>query len=405
MDAALDPACGSRALLANPSFVRLWVAGGLGNAMRWLELLVAGIFAWDAAHSAMAVALVTVARSLPMLLVGAIAGAIAEATSRKALLVGGFFIMAANAAVLWLLAAEGALELWHVVVGGVVAGTVWATDMAVRRRMVGEVVHPSRLSQAVALDSVTNSVTRMVGPMLGGVAFEAFGLAGSYLVSTLILLAGAILSAGLVFTQERQPLALARIPGDIVQGLVLARSHKVIRQVLLITIVMNAFGFSYTVLIAPLGLHVFAVSPLLVGLLAAAEPAGAVLNGLALAAGLVKEPHPRVMIAGTSVFLACVVGAALAPWYGLAWLVLFVGGLGTAAFSSMQSTLVLAAAPPAMRSRLMGIITVCIGTGPLGVLAAGALSDRLGEGNAMLAMALTGLAALGFVALSARHAR
>ena len=57
-------------LLANPNYLRLWFAGGVGNAMRWLELLVAGIFTYDATHSAFLVSIVTVARSLPMLFVG-----------------------------------------------------------------------------------------------------------------------------------------------------------------------------------------------------------------------------------------------------------------------------------------------------------------------------------------------
>jgi hypothetical protein len=35
-----------RAFLATPSYLRLWFAGGIGNAMRWLELLVAGIFTY-----------------------------------------------------------------------------------------------------------------------------------------------------------------------------------------------------------------------------------------------------------------------------------------------------------------------------------------------------------------------
>ena len=65
-----------RRLLATPGYARLWFAGGVGNAMRWLELLVAGIFTYDATHSAFLVAVVTVARSLPMLFLGPIAGVI-----------------------------------------------------------------------------------------------------------------------------------------------------------------------------------------------------------------------------------------------------------------------------------------------------------------------------------------
>jgi hypothetical protein len=55
-----------RSFLATPSYLRLWFAGGIGNAMRWLELLVAGIFTWEVTESTVLVALVTVSRSLPV---------------------------------------------------------------------------------------------------------------------------------------------------------------------------------------------------------------------------------------------------------------------------------------------------------------------------------------------------
>ena len=42
-----------------------------------------------------------------------------------------------------------------------------------------------------------------------------------------------------------------------------------------------------------------------------------------------------------------------------------IGGFGTAGFSNMQTTLMLTEAPSEMRSRLMGLVTVGIGTGPL----------------------------------------
>src|SRR6184192_4930022 len=87
-------------LLATPGYARLWFAGGIGNAMRWLELLVAGIFTYEVTQSAFLVALVIVARSLPMLLIGSIAGVIGEALNRKRLLVTQLLLLAASSAVL-----------------------------------------------------------------------------------------------------------------------------------------------------------------------------------------------------------------------------------------------------------------------------------------------------------------
>ena len=43
-----------RALLRQPDFLRLWLVGAFANAMRWLELLVSGLFAYEATGSALA---------------------------------------------------------------------------------------------------------------------------------------------------------------------------------------------------------------------------------------------------------------------------------------------------------------------------------------------------------------
>src|SRR6202790_4582908 len=145
-----------RRLLATPGYVRLWFAGGVGNAMRWLELLVAGIFTYDVTHSAFLVAVVTVTRSLPMLFLGPIAGVIAEAVNRKHLLLAQLLGMAATSATLALLAFSGGIRVWHIALGGGVAGIAWASELAVRRRMLGEVVAADRIAAAVALDSLTN---------------------------------------------------------------------------------------------------------------------------------------------------------------------------------------------------------------------------------------------------------
>jgi predicted MFS family arabinose efflux permease len=85
--------------------------------------------------------------------------------------------------------------------------------------------------------------------------------------------------------------------------------------------------------------------------------------------------------------------------YALAWALLAVGGLGTARFAAMQTSVVMTAAPPEMRSRVLGLVTTCIGMGPWGVLAIGALADGLGPRLAIALMAGLGLALMGLLLL------
>jgi len=60
----------------------------------------------------------------------------------------------------------------------------------------------------------------------------------------------------------------------------------------------------------------------------------------------------------------------------------------------MQATLVYLAAPPDMRSRLLGVLSVCIGVGPIGFLALGLLADAIGAYRATVATGLAGLCVL-----------
>ncbi len=379
-------------LMASPDFLRLWLVGAFANATRWLELLASGLFAYEVTGSALAVTAVVAARQLPQLLLGAFAGAVSEAINRKLIVMAALLVPAVVSTLLATLATTGHLALWHVALGNLVSGTMWATEMSTRRRMVGEVAGPHRIVQAVAIDSATNAATRLIGPLLGGLAFQWLHMKGAYTLTALVQFGGAFAMASLVHEQITRPLALARIPAEIAEGLRFARTKPLILLVFGITIVTNTFAFAYSGLVAPLGLGEFGVSPSLVGLLAAGEPIGALIGGALIAAGFLRMDRRLVFAGGAALFMVALIVMALSQSYWLALAVLILGGFGTAGFGNMQTTLMLTEAPAAMRSRLMGIVTVCIGTGPLGILAAGVLSDYIGPRDAVLTMASLGLA-------------
>ena len=97
-----------------------------------------------------------------------------------------------------------------------------------------------------------------------------------------------------------------------------------------------------------------------------------------------------------ALYQAALIAFALAPGVVPASVALLLTGLAGGAFATLQATLVYLAAPVEMRSRIMGVLSVCIGTGPIGFLWLGWLADRIGAPEAT---AITG--ALGLVLLLA----
>jgi MFS family permease len=385
---------GLRALLSSPAFLRLWSIGGCVNTMRSFEVLSAALFTLDMTDSGLDVAIVTAARTMPMLLLGAFSGVVTEAVSRKQVLVFGQVLTCLASALVALLARAGVARPWHVAVAALVAGVVWSTEMATRRRMVGECVEGRLVSRALALDTMSNSFTRLIGPIVAGLIYQRMGLAGAFAFSAVIYGLAAILAYGLDYRQTTRKLIFSNVPRELAEGLRFVRGDLVIGGVLAVTIAMNLLGFPYAALVAPIGRMVFQVSPALVGVLAASEAFGALLGGALLTT---REPGISgriLMVGGSLLFLGCVEAMPLAPEFWLACVLLAAGGFGSAAFANMQTSLIVLHAPMPIRSRLMGLLTVCIGMGPLGILLVGAIADFVGPMLAIDVVAATGFAAV-----------
>ena len=390
--------------LAEPDIIRLWVIGGTNNVVRWLELLAAALFTFELTGSGLAVAAVTAARTLPMMLFGAFAGVVSETLDRKRIMQGGMLITAASSASICALAWVGQVQPWQIALASFVCGTVWSTEMSSRRRMVGDTAAPHMLARVIAVDSLAGATTRMIGPLLGGLVYDLIGMRGAYMVTVVLSLSNFVLAWPMVHRQAKRRLALLTAARDLVEGMRSAIAIPQVTAVLGVTICMNAFVFCYSALVAPIALTLFGVPNAQVGFLGAAESAGALLAGLALTRGTPPMTPRMLMVAGSVLFAASLMIMPLVSNFWVACLILLIGGSGTAAFSNMQTLLVLNGAPPAMRSRMLGLITVCIGTGPLGQLLIGGFADTLGLRPAVEIMAGLGIVTIVAIGMLWRRA-
>ena len=78
---------GRFALFRETDFVRLWVVGGIGEGVRWMQILAMSVYAYDVTGSVLAVTAVNFLRSIPLLLFGAVMGALADRMDGRRLLV------------------------------------------------------------------------------------------------------------------------------------------------------------------------------------------------------------------------------------------------------------------------------------------------------------------------------
>jgi MFS family permease len=388
---------GRRRLIDLPDFRRLWLIGFVVFAVRWLEMLVVGVFVYQRTGSAFQVAMMTLLRMAPMVLFGPVIGAVAERFERRyaQLLVGVTLLL--SAAVIAALAYADALEVWHLAVASFANGVAWAADNPVRRVMIGEVVGPDRMGSAMAIDVGANNASRMLGPTVGGLMLVHIGIAGAFSVSVTCYAFALIAALRLQHRNAVAPPARGAVFAHIVEGLLLARRDPRLIAVLTVTIIYNVFGWPFTSMIPVIGQDSLHLAPGGIGILASMEGIGAFLGAIAIAFWARQAHFNQLYIGAVVSYLVLVVGFALAPAIGFAGSALLLSGFANSGFSVMQATLIYLAAPAEMRSRLYGVLSLCIGSGLVGFLHLGIMAELIGApwatvlsaGEGLLVLALT----------------
>lgn len=396
---AKDERRARRALAADTNFRRLWFTGWSSESMRWLEILATSVFVFELTGSPLTVALVNLVRMLPNILVGVFMGAVAERVSRKVLVMAGLALSCAATAVLGLLAAAGAIEVWHIAAGGIINGLVFTVEFPGRRNLLGEIAGPDRVGTAMGLDSVTRNSTRVLGPALGGLLLETVGLQGTYLLAAVFHGASFYLMAGLAYRAVRPPDGRWKVFSNVVEGLRYIRSRRAIVGVLVITVVMNIWGFVYATMVPVIGKGELGLSAFPIGLLLSSEGLGAMLGALVIALFARPQHYAKIYLYGPVLFLLAVTAFSFSDLYLVSLAVLFAGGFGLAGFSTMQATIPFLGTAPEMRGRVMGVMSMAIGTGPIGILHLGLLANWLGAPTAVTIIAVEGLVAIAVTAI------
>lgn len=386
-------------LLAEKNFRRVWLSGACVSVMRWLDMLAVAVYVLQVTGSAFSVAIMMFLRMLPMLLFGAVGGAFAETIDRRKFLIFGQMVMMITYAILFLLAWMGVVEIWQLAIGVFLGGVFWAIELPIRRIMIAEVAGLDRIGSAIGLDLSTNNFTRALGPFIGGFLFELFGLPGTLVVGVSLYALAATLLYMVQYKASTPRSERGAILSNLQEGLRYVLGHRLILAVLIITMVMNIFGFSFISMVPVLAKEVMGLSPFPTGILMSAEGIGAFLGALLIAFYAKTRWFHQLYYFGSVTFLVCIIFFALSTSFVFSFPLLVVAGFGLAGFAAMQSAIMIIDSPPEMRNRVMGVMTMCIGVGPFGALLIGALAETLGAPTAILITSTIGLTILILVGL------
>ena len=182
---------------------RLFFAGlAVSNVGTWLQLTAMSLLVYRITDGdALTVGINAGLQFLPMLLLGAWAGAVADTHNRRRMSILTQSALAAQAILLGLLDLSGAINVPVIFALSLLLGTVNAFDNPARRALVTELVEPHEIPNATSLNTAVMTGSRIFGPALAAVLVGAIGTAWCFLANGLTF-AAIIISLVMIRTSE-----------------------------------------------------------------------------------------------------------------------------------------------------------------------------------------------------------
>ena len=327
-------------------------------------------------HSATALGIVTGLQFLPFLLLAPFAGMLVDRLPKRHLLFATQTGLLVTAFLLAALTATGTVELWHVYVLALLQGVATAVDNPARQTFVSEMVDTAHLPNAVALNSASFNLGRLIGPGVAGLVIAAFGIAPAlfFNAATFVFVLAALARMD---ASELTPSPRARGKGQIRQGLRYVKGRPDLVLVLSLVFVLGTFGMNFQVTMALMATKVFDKGPGEFGLLGSIMAVGSLTAALLSARR--ARPRLRVLLVALLGFTVSTALLATAPTYVLFGLYLIPTGLSALTALTTANAMVQVSVDPAMRGRVMALyMAIFMGGTPLGAPMIGWIGDAWG---------------------------
>ena len=387
------------AALGERDFAYFWVGALFSNIGTWMQNITVPYVLYRQTHSASWVGFAAFMQFLPGVLLGPVAGSLADRFPRRVVLLVSQAGAALLAFALWALFETGHGTPWNIVILVTLSGAAFGVGIASWQALVTELVPREALLNAITLNSAQFNGARALGPAVGGFVLGRYGPSWAFLINGLSYVT--VLFALVVIRprprQHDRP--QGRVFAQFSESVSYIRRHPGIALALMLVGCVGFLGSPVFQLAPVLARDVFHVDARAYGILTGALGGGAVVGaGLlgSLGTGSRRSRLVAVSLVGYGLSLA---GLGLAPSFAFGVACMALAGMGyLAAVASLQTTVQVLVAET-LRGRVLAVyVMVFTAAYPLGALLQGWLADRVGA-RATIASAGSILVVLGLVLL------
>lgn len=384
--------------LLHRDFRLLWFGQIVSIAGSQMQNVAISWHIYQTTDSPVMLGLIGLVRVIPIILFSLVGGMVADTYNRRRIMFFTQSVMMLTACGLALVTIVGDASPVVILALTGVTAAAGAFDGPARQSLIPNLVPPEHLTNAVSLNTMMFQTAMIVGPAMSGFTIDAIGVEAVYLINAgsfvAVLIALWLMRPVMVKGEQTSKIGLE----SLMEGLKFVRSNTMIFSTMLLDFLATFFS-SATALLPIFARDILKVDPKGLGILYAAESAGA------LGAGIVMSMMGNIQRKG--VLLLASVGAyglataifGLSTSYWLSIVMLALVGVGDSVSTVLRHTIRHTVTPDHIRGRMTGVNMIFFMGGPqLGNLEAGLLAAALG---APISVVIGGVATIVLVAATA----
>ena len=360
----------------------------------WLVLLLGG--------SPIQLGIVVALQFTPAMFLAPLGGVIADRVDKRRMLMVTQWAAMLQAIIICVLTALHLIQIWEVMVLAFGLGMVNALDMPVRQSFSAELVRREDLMNAIALNSASFNLARVIGPAIAGLTLALFGPAfnfGTNAVSYLAVLLALFRMDPAGIKRLDRPGVAASVRDSLREGIAYAVRTPTVLWPLVLLGGMSIFAFNFQTLLPLLARNTLHLDEGGFGALFAAMGFGSLIGSMALAFAGGHRPLLRLILGGALGFVTfeIALGLSSVPLFYYPSIVLL--GLASMLMVNTINVIVQQSVPDELRGRVMALyITVFAGATPIGGVFAGSIAQLWGAPAALVVGAGLGAVVLAVVA-------
>jgi len=369
-------------------FRAIWIAGMVSNVGTWMQNVAGVWLVTTLTTSALLVALMQTATSLPAFLLSMPAGAMADLIDRRKLLLFTQGFMAVVATGLGALTLMNGISAYGVLGFTFLLGMGAALNAPIWQAVATELVPRHALPSAITLNGVSNNIARAIGPAIGGAIIAYYSAGWVFILNGASFLGTWVV----VYLWRRQP-TVTNGPAENFIGALRAGLRYVQYSPAIYGVLVRTFAFAFgasamwglvSVVVAR-RLHLSSGHyGIMLSWLGAGAVTGAVLMGRA---GSRLTFNQRVLL-GVLAFVGTNLALALVSQIYILYAVMFISGIAWLMVMTSFSTTVQLSVPRWVQARVISVYMLVFQAGlSVGSLVWGELADHLTLQISLLAAA------------------